>query len=207
MLASRNSACANPSRSRSRVALATCSSVKSTPTTRPEAPTWRAAQNASVPEPEPRSSTSVSSRQRGEVEVVADPRKGGQGLGGYRIEQLARIPEAQRELPPDREMECGVLLAGDLAIHLLHLRLEHLTVDEGAGVRLRQRRRQGHLVLGSDRISTHVDLLPGEFVAGVIFAGQPLQTATYALAPESAPHRHESAPVAMLGVAPSKGRI
>jgi hypothetical protein len=31
--------------------------VKSTPTTWPDSPTWRAAQKTSVPEPEPRSST------------------------------------------------------------------------------------------------------------------------------------------------------
>ena len=90
--------------------------------------------------------------ERGEVEVVADPCEGRQGLGGYRIEELARIPEPQRELPPDREVEFSVLLSRDLAIHVLHLRLEHLTVDEGACVRLRQRRRQGHFVLGGDRI-------------------------------------------------------
>src|SRR5439155_1626762 len=57
MLASANSTWVNPSRSLRRVAFAICSSVKSTPITRPESPTWTAAQNTSVPEPEPRSST------------------------------------------------------------------------------------------------------------------------------------------------------
>jgi hypothetical protein len=57
MLASTKSTCANPSRSRNPAALVSCSAVKSTPTTLPAGPTWTAAQNTSVPEPEPRSST------------------------------------------------------------------------------------------------------------------------------------------------------
>ena len=103
----------------------------------------------------------VSGCERGEVEVVADAGERRQGLGGDRVEELAWVAKSQRELPPDREVELCFLLPRYLAIHVLHLRLEHLTVDEGAGVRLRQRRRQSHLVLGGDPIRTHLDLLPG----------------------------------------------
>jgi hypothetical protein len=48
MLASTKSECANPSRSRSPTDLAICSSVKSTPTTTPRSPTWRAAQKTAL---------------------------------------------------------------------------------------------------------------------------------------------------------------
>jgi hypothetical protein len=104
----------------------------------------------------------VSGCERGEVEVVADAGERRQGLGGYRVEELVWVAKSQRELPPDRKVELCFLLPRYLAIHVLHLRLEDLTVDEGAGVRLWQRRRESHLVLGGDPIRTHLDLLPGE---------------------------------------------
>jgi hypothetical protein len=102
---------------------------------------------------------SVARRERSEVEVVADSCKGRQGLGGDRIEQVARIPEAQRERPPEREVEFGFLFARHLAIHVLHLCLEHLAVDKRARVCLGQGLSQRHLVFGSYLVRAHGDLL------------------------------------------------
>jgi hypothetical protein len=93
--------------------------------------------------------------------VVADTGERRQRLGGDRVEEVGWVSEAKRELPPDREVELSFLFSRDLAIHVLHLRLEHFSVDKGARVCLWQRCRQRHFVLG-DRISAHVDLRPGE---------------------------------------------
>src|SRR5437016_4554237 len=72
----------------------------------------------------------VAGRERSEVEVVPDSCEGRQGLSGDRIEELARISEAKCEWPPDSEGELRLLFPHDVALHILHLRVEHLTVDE-----------------------------------------------------------------------------
>src|SRR5262245_41548124 len=53
-------------------------------------------------------------------------------------------------------MEVGLLLASDLSIHVLHLRLEQFPIDERARVRLWQVRRAHHLLFRTQPIRGHV---------------------------------------------------
>ncbi len=96
--------------------------------------------------------------------MVPDPGEGGQSLLGDRVEQLARIADAQREAPPDGKVELSILASRHLAVHVLHLRFQHLAVDEGARVGLRQLLRQRHLLFpGRCLIGAHRNLLLGEW--------------------------------------------
>ena len=99
MWACTSSTWANPASSRRRPALASCSSVMSTPATRPASPTSTAAQNRSVPDPEPRSSTASPGRRADEVEVIAHPGERRQRLGGDPVQQLDAGSRASRPPP------------------------------------------------------------------------------------------------------------
>jgi hypothetical protein len=70
--------------------------------------------------------------------VVADAGERRQRLAGDRVEQVGRVADARGDLAADLEVELGLLLTGDLAVHLLDLRLEFLLVDQGARVGLGQ---------------------------------------------------------------------
>ena len=88
--------------------------------------------------------------------MIADACKRCEGLGWDGIEQLARIADPQGERPADFEVELSLLFAGDLAVHVLDLRLEHVAVDELARIRLRQVRRPRHLLFPSQVIRAHI---------------------------------------------------
>jgi hypothetical protein len=84
--------------------------------------------------------------ERGQVEVVADAGERRQRLGRDRVEQLAGVAQVLGHGAPDLEVELGLLLAGDLPVHLHDLRLELVGVDQRACVSLRQRLGARHLL-------------------------------------------------------------
>ena len=54
---------------------------------------------------------------------------------GMRVEQPGRIAEVLGQLAADLEVQVGVLVARDVAVHGLDLGLEALAVDERAGIK------------------------------------------------------------------------
>ena len=61
---------------------------------------------------------------------MPDSREGRQGLGGNRVEELAGVSEVLGQPPAHLEVKLRVLLTGDVAVHVLDLRLQALAVYE-----------------------------------------------------------------------------
>src|SRR5436305_971950 len=93
--------------------------------------------------------------ERGEVEVVPHSGERRQGVGRNGVQQFARIPEVLGEAPAHLEVQIRLLLAGNVTVHVLDLRLQPLSIYERARVELRQGLRLGHLVLRADSPGAH----------------------------------------------------
>ena len=102
-------------------ALPTCSSVKSTPTTRPDSPTSMAAQKTSVPEPEPRSSTFSPGRSAARSRRCPTPANEARASAGSRP-AARRVTEMLGEGPADLEAQPRLVPASHLAKHVLRPR-------------------------------------------------------------------------------------
>jgi hypothetical protein len=59
---------------------------------------------------------------------MPDSGEGGQGRGGNRVEEFARVYEVLGQPPAHLEVKLRLLLAGHVAVHVLDLRLQSLTL-------------------------------------------------------------------------------
>jgi hypothetical protein len=70
---------------------------------------------------------------------MPDSGEGGQGRGGNRVEEFARVSEVLGQPPAHLEVKLRLLPAGHVAVHVLDLRLQSLTVWDLLMVVLRVR--------------------------------------------------------------------
>jgi len=91
--------------------------------------------------------------------VVADAREGVDRLRRDPVQDVTRVAEPLGENATGLEMKLGVLLVGDLAVHLLDLGLELGGLYECGGVELRQILGGLHGVPRTRVITGHPDLL------------------------------------------------
>ena len=78
--------------------------------------------------------------------MISDARERRDRLRRHAIERVRRISQSLGERTPDLEVKLGILLARDVAVHVLDGILEPFGVDEVARVGLRQALRGAHLL-------------------------------------------------------------